>query len=516
MTEQGPEQYADAARRYRLDDRIATGGMGVVWRATDTRLNRQVAVKVLKHEYADDPTFRARFETEARHAASLHHSGIAGIFDYAAEPESLGAGAAPYLVMELVEGAPLSTLLSQAKSDGRSLDPDVVRDLMAQAADALAVAHRAGIVHRDVKPANLMVTPDGRVKVTDFGIARAADAAQITRTGAVMGTPQYLSPEQARGNAATPASDVYSLGVVTFECLTGRRPFEAETPVATALAHLQQPVPDLPASVPADLAAVVRRALTKEPADRFTDGHAFAAALRNPAGAAAAGAAAAGAGAAGAVPTDAATAVIPPVGPTPQPTAETPRAMPLPPASAAPTGRKPEPAGAYQPPADEGSRPRSPWPAVLIVLLLVAVAVLLAWLLLGGDDETPVADDTEQTSETTEASTPTSEATTPTTEATTPTTEPTTPTTTAAPTVDLDPGAYEGRPYPDVQSDLQNLNLNVTLSEVGNDGTQTEDAVQRIDPFGEVAEGSLITVYYYGPPPVEVPTDELTTEEGQG
>ena len=128
-----------------------------------------------------------------------------------------------------------------------------MRDLLTQTADALAVAHRAGIVHRDVKPANLLVTPDRRVKVTDFGIARAADDAQITRTGAVMGTPQYLSPEQARGNPSTPASDVYSLGVVAFECLTGRRPFEADSPVATALAHIQQPVPDLPDDLPEDL-----------------------------------------------------------------------------------------------------------------------------------------------------------------------------------------------------------------------------------------------------------------------
>ncbi|WP_183095820.1 serine/threonine-protein kinase, partial [Nocardioides stalactiti] len=228
MTDQpgtpGTSHYADDAHRYRLDSRIATGGMGVVWRATDTRLNRPVAVKVLKHEYADDPQFRTRFETEARNAAALQHPGIAGVFDYDADPDSQGL---PYLVMELVEGQPLSSLLAQARDNGRALDANVVRDLLTQTADALAVAHAAGIVHRDVKPANLLVTPDRRMKVTDFGIARAADDAQITRTGAVMGTPQYLSPEQARGNPSTPASDVYSLGVVGFECLTGRRPFEA-------------------------------------------------------------------------------------------------------------------------------------------------------------------------------------------------------------------------------------------------------------------------------------------------
>ncbi|WP_183101365.1 serine/threonine-protein kinase, partial [Nocardioides pelophilus] len=224
------DQYADEAHRYRLDERIATGGMGVVWRATDTRLNRPVAVKVLKHEYADDPQFRSRFETEARNAGALHHPGIASVYDYSSNPGGPDDTASPYLVMELVEGEPLSALLQQARVQARTLDPAVVRDLLTQTADALAVAHRAGIVHRDVKPANLIVTPDRRVKVTDFGIARAADDAQITRTGAVMGTPQYLSPEQARGNPSTPASDVYSLGVVGFECLTGRRPFDAGTP----------------------------------------------------------------------------------------------------------------------------------------------------------------------------------------------------------------------------------------------------------------------------------------------
>ena len=148
--------------------------------------------------------------------------------------------------MELVDGQPLSALIRP----GQPLDPDVTRDLMAQAADAIGAAHAAGIVHRDVKPANLLVTPDRRVKITDFGIARATEGMALTQTGQVMGTPQYLSPEQAQGGTATPASDVYSLGVVTFECLTSRRPFVGETPVATALAHLREPVPPLPAERP--------------------------------------------------------------------------------------------------------------------------------------------------------------------------------------------------------------------------------------------------------------------------
>ena len=167
--------------------------MGEVWRARDTVLGREVAVKILKREYADDPTFRARFEAEARHAAGLHHPGIASVFDYGLLKE----GNTPYLVMELVNGKPLSDLLV----DGQPFDPEQARLLALQIAEALAVAHEAGVVHRDVKPGNLLVTPDGRVKITDFGIARATGSVAFTQTGQIVGTPQYLSPEQARGDA---------------------------------------------------------------------------------------------------------------------------------------------------------------------------------------------------------------------------------------------------------------------------------------------------------------------------
>ncbi|MCW2767433.1 MAG: protein kinase, partial [Nocardioides sp.] len=221
MNTSDSETFVDDARRYRLDARIATGGMGEVWRATDTTLGRDVAVKLLKNEYADDASFRTRFETEARHAAALHHPNVASVYDFGESEPTDGSGIPrPYLVMELVNGRPLSDLLR----GGRPLDPEVARDLLGQAADAIGAAHAAGIVHRDVKPANLLVTPDRTVKITDFGIARAAEGLGITETGQVMGTPQYLSPEQARGNTATPASDVYSLGVVAFECLAGHRP----------------------------------------------------------------------------------------------------------------------------------------------------------------------------------------------------------------------------------------------------------------------------------------------------
>jgi serine/threonine protein kinase len=273
MAEQEP-RYADQAHRYRLDEPIATGGMGHVWRGTDTVLDRPVAVKLLKHEYAEDPVFRSRFATEAQHAAGLHHPGVAQVFDFGTQ----GAGGtdAPFLVMEYVDGKPLSSLLRP----GVPMDVAATADLLAAAADAIGAAHEQGIVHRDVKPANLLVTDDRRVKITDFGIARAADSVALTRTGEVMGTPQYLSPEQAEGRTATPASDVYSLGVVGFECLAGRRPYVADSAVATALAHLRDPVPELPDEVPQALAGVVRRAMAKDPDERYPDGAAFAAAVR--------------------------------------------------------------------------------------------------------------------------------------------------------------------------------------------------------------------------------------------
>ncbi len=232
MVEPGRRMLGD---RYELDRLIAAGGMGQVWRATDLLLHRPVAVKVLRSEYTGDPTFLARFRAEAQHAAALSHPNIAAVYDYGETTARDAAGDTgerlAYLVMELVEGRPLSALLQQ---EGR-LGTAVTLSVLGQTAAALAEAHRAGLVHRDVKPGNILVRSDGSVKITDFGIAWSAGSVPLTRTGQVIGTPQYLSPEQAEGHLATPASDVYALGLVGYECLAGRPAFEGDNVVTIAL-----------------------------------------------------------------------------------------------------------------------------------------------------------------------------------------------------------------------------------------------------------------------------------------
>jgi serine/threonine-protein kinase len=436
------EQFADDDQRYRLDARIATGGMGEVWRATDTALGREVAVKLLKHEYADDPTFRTRFATEARHAASLHHPNIAAVYDVGE------AGGRPYLVMELVDGQPLSALLQS----GRPMDPVAVRELLAQAADGLGAAHASGIVHRDVKPANLMVTPDRQVKVTDFGIARAAEGLGLTGTGEVMGTPQYLSPEQAQGQTSTPASDVYSLGVVAFECLAGERPYVRENAVATALAHVREPVPELPSSIPADLSAVVRRSMAKLPQERYADGRELAAALRDPA--------------------TAATRVVPVV---PGPV----QAGPVPTTSTVAV-----------PAAQEERRRRSPWWPVLAVIALVVAAVVIVLLITQPGDDVDPSDDEETSQSPTESSSAPSTPSEPTSEATSEDTS-----------VTLNAGDYVGRPLNDVERELGNLGLRVDSQEVENPGGKIPGDVSAVNPTGRVQQGDTITVSFWGPEP---------------
>ncbi|MBW8766537.1 MAG: serine/threonine protein kinase, partial [Geodermatophilales bacterium] len=226
------------AGRYEITAPIATGGMGEVWKARDRVLDRIVAAKVLKREYTNDPSFLARFRNEARHTAALTHPNIASVYDYGETTDDAGSQLA-FLVMEFVDGQPLVSILH----DEGAMPVDWTLHVLGQSADGLSAAHRAGVVHRDIKPGNLLVRPDGVVKLTDFGIAQARDATPLTRTGMVVGTAQYLSPEQAQGLEVTAASDVYSLGVVAYECLAGVRPFDGASQVAIALAHINRPPP---------------------------------------------------------------------------------------------------------------------------------------------------------------------------------------------------------------------------------------------------------------------------------
>ena len=248
--------------RYRLDELIASGGMGEVWRGTDLAIDRRVAIKVLLPEHADDEDGVARFRAEAHHAGSLSHPNIAQVFDYGeAQPAEPG-----YLVMELVEGLSLTRIL-----DDGPLPPGDVMDVIAQAARGLAAAHHAGLVHRDIKPGNLLVRLDGLVKITDFGIAHAVGETPVTQPvtqpGMLIGTPAYLAPERITGVLATPATDLYALGVVAHQCLTGQVPFAGE-PLAVALAHLDRGIPALPASVPPAVAGLVAELTRKDPAAR--------------------------------------------------------------------------------------------------------------------------------------------------------------------------------------------------------------------------------------------------------
>ncbi len=246
--------------RYELKTRLAIGGMGEVWQAVDKVIERQVAIKILKEEYLGDKAFRERFRAEARHAALVNHEGIASVYDFGEEEGSA------YLVMELVPGEALSTIIERE----RFLSAERVLDIVAQTASALHAAHQAGLVHRDVKPGNLLITPDGRVKITDFGIARAVDQVPLTATGQVMGTVQYLSPEQASGKSATALTDIYSLGIVAYEALAGKRPFTGESQVAIAMAHIKNPPPPLPESVPLAVRNLILACLAKKPERRPT------------------------------------------------------------------------------------------------------------------------------------------------------------------------------------------------------------------------------------------------------
>jgi serine/threonine-protein kinase len=435
--------------RYRRDSLIAVGGMGEVWSATDTLLEREVALKVLKREHADDPVFRARFAAEARHAASLSHPHVAAVLDYGELADDAEGSPVPYLVMELVHGQPLSALLA----DGKPLAPDVAADLIAQAAEGIEAAHALGIVHRDVKPGNLLVTPEGQVKVTDFGIARAADAVPLTVTGHLVGTPHYLSPEQAEGKGSSPASDVYSLGIVLFECLAGHKPFAGESAVATALMQVREPLPPLPDSVPQHLQDITRRATAKDPAERFASAADLADALRGELA-------------------DVRTSVLPT-----SPGDDTPTTIaPLVGAGAGGTGLL------------SGPR-RGLLLGALGVLALLVVAVTAGVLLSGNYDPTPAArqpsgqDSRSPGASASNAGSTSSPA--------------------SSGTVTVDPAAYVGLPEGEATKKLRDAGLDPVVEKKANPGDQQEGTVASVDPTGQVPQGSEVTVAVWDKAPKE-------------
>src|SRR2546423_732881 len=381
--------------------------MATIYRAGDTELERDVAVKLLRPEYERDPDFGTRFRQEARSAASLNHPNIVSVYDFGNDP----AGA--YIVMELIDGEDLASVIRRTGA----VPPRQAARLASDVASALAAAHGRGIIHRDVKPANVLVSRDGRVKVTDFGIARAVADAQLTMPGLTMGSVHYFSPEQARGEPTTAASDVYSLGIVLYELLTGRRPWAGDSAAATGRARLPGAPPSpsgVRPGIPAALEAIVRRAMSRDPAQRYqTAGEmrealeayladrAPAAAAVSPVGVGVGAAAAAGAAAGGGLAAMGAARGMDAVDPISPATVATGVARPNP-------GRVPYEqeayAGSYSPPReryadapprrrppedeyDEEPRGTSPWvwiSALLALAILAVVGFLVVRLLAGG------------------------------------------------------------------------------------------------------------------------------------
>ncbi|GLW33041.1 serine/threonine-protein kinase [Actinoplanes regularis] len=257
--------------RYRLDERIATGGMGDVWCGTDVVLGRVVAVKVLRTAMLDDPEFAARFYGEARMMAAFRHPGVVEVYDYAEAGDSGGPEKVAYLVMAFVEGEPLSNRVKQGP-----IPVDETLSIVAQAADALHAAHEAGIVHRDIKPGNLIVKPSGAVILIDFGVARSNAMTSMTGLNAIVGTALYMAPEQVAKGNLTPGTDVYALGAVAYHCIAGYPPFDGDNALQVALRHLEDEPEPLPSYVPFEVRELIARAMAKQPADRFASAAEFA------------------------------------------------------------------------------------------------------------------------------------------------------------------------------------------------------------------------------------------------
>lgn len=258
---------------YQLQWIIGHGGMSTVWLADDIRNDREVAIKVLRPEFSDNQEFLSRFRNEAESAESIQSDNVVATYDYR-ELEDNGRKFC-FMALEYVRGESLADLLAREST----LQEELALDVLEQAGHGLSIIHRMGLVHRDIKPGNLMITQNGQVKITDFGIAKAAAAVPLTRTGMVVGTAQYVSPEQAQGKEVSPASDIYSLGVVGYEMLGGKRPFSGDSSVSIALAHINQEPEPLSTTISAPARELIRIALRKDPNTRYADGNEFTVAV---------------------------------------------------------------------------------------------------------------------------------------------------------------------------------------------------------------------------------------------
>ncbi|AXA96776.1 serine/threonine-protein kinase [Microbacterium sp. PM5] len=476
-----PTQGVSFGGRYELDSRIAIGGMGEVWEATDHVIGRTVAIKILKDEYMGDPGFLERFRAEARHAALVNHEGIASVFDYGEENGSA------FLVMELVPGEALSTILEREGS----LSTDKTLDIVAQTAAALQAAHAAGLVHRDVKPGNLLITPDGRVKITDFGIARIADQVPLTATGQVMGTVQYLSPEQASGHAASPATDIYSLGIVAYECLAGKRPFTGESQVAIAMAQINDTPPPLAATIAEPVRNFVMSMIAKKPEDRPATASAVARAATALRRGDVAGAAAIVPAIAGGMAMDEATKLLTPGVATQEATRLLPTAGAVGAVAAADAADEPQ------------KKKRSPWtwPLVALIALLLIVLGGTLFALFANQGAQPAPTSSSSTSQTPSRS------------ATPPSPSP------SSTTVSIDSLQLIGKTCDEAQTAAKAAKVNVTCER--GSAAPSEDQVGKIyqtNPTrGDVQLGSIITVTFYDEmSPIGTPNAPTVTNDPKG